>query len=1171
MNGPRHQQDAASKRPYLKTRREWIVLNSIAKRLTLVAATGLWSLTASAGTPPSLHGAIPGPAGKYSLKDTSGTSNKAVGVDGRVGIMVVLDGEPAAMTYRHALVAAGSHGVTAATVAGAASKQTVSKLRGQQAQFLHSVDAKGIHYEELFRAQRTINGIAMRVLPKEMQRLAKLPGVARVEYLPFETLGNITSVPFIGAPQVWTGVNSLGLPFDATGTGVRVGIIDTGIDYLHPDFGGSGSLIDYQKNADRQHINPVDPENPGVNYFPTAKVVGGFDFVGDFYDGSNSPVPDPNPADCNGHGSHVAGTVAGYGVNNDGTPYAAGYDPLPKYSGFRIGPGVAPGAELYALRVFGCGGGTSVLTEALEWAVDPNDDGDLSDHLDVVNMSLGAPEGFPSDVDAVAADTAALAGTIVVAASGNNGSGFFVASSPAAGRHVISVAAIVDGGLTGVLLHESSPAAGDYPAAAARYVNPDNSPPPAPSGQTGQVVLANDGVDPTTDACESTFTSNASGKIVLIDRGTCNFTVKVLNAQANGAKGVIVANNVDGAPPLVMGGVADSKITIPAVGISKAAGDQLKSQVAAGSVKVLFATASAGDTFASFSSRGPTIDVDGSVMLKPDLAAPGLDIPSVQTGVTCDDQGFSGCLSPAPGGYIPGGQLLVLSGTSMATPHVAGMMAVLRQINPDASVDELKALAMNSATHDVTLGAGGSGQRYSASSIGAGRIDVAHAAASKISAYNADADGSTSVTFDVEPVGSQSYTHDIRIVNGANVDQPVELSIDAIGRSSGVAFSLVGSPTTTLPPGPTVVSVALTADGARMSRSCDGTLPETESLFELTLTRECIAEESALLKISSGGIELARVPLYAAIRPHSSLATTGMPAGSPAAGTTNLVVAGADVCTDGGLVAGPSCNDNLASEEESLVSPFELQVKGAYDPTLPGFANLHYAGINFRPDPVNGDDEYLFGIAAYGKWGTPSAVAYDICIDTDGDGKFDKTVFNTDTGSVGPLFGMVPNPSNAYFTAVLNLPFVFFDSPLNLVGAGAADTAVLDNNVMILGAHLSSLALAAPTKITYGIAVCPAVDPLCTGFAPSTQCTGADALASFGPYTYDPAHPGVDGTGKVLLEDLNGAALHLPYDTQNLGANGSLGLLLIHHHNTTDKTAEAVVLDDLFANGFGGD
>jgi hypothetical protein len=102
----------------------------------------------------------------------------------------------------------------------------------------------------------------------------------------------------------------------------------------------------------------------------------------------------------------------------------------------------------------------------------------------------------------------------------------------------------------------------------------------------------------------------------------------------------------------------------------------------------------------------------------------------------------------------------------MATPHVAGMMAVLRQLNPDASSDELKALAMNSAAHDVTLGANNSGERYGGSSVGAGRVDVAHAAGQRSARTNNDANGSTSVTFDVEPVGSQSFLHDVRIVNG---------------------------------------------------------------------------------------------------------------------------------------------------------------------------------------------------------------------------------------------------------------------------------------------------------------------------------------------------------------------------------------------------------------------
>ena len=96
------------------------------------------------------------------------------------------------------------------------------------------------------------------------------------------------------------------------------------------------------------------------------------------------PQPDPDPLDGNGHGSHVAGTAAGIGVPGS------------------VGPGVAPGAELYALKVFGDAGGTTDVTSlAIEWAMDPNGDGDMSDHLDVINMSLGSPFGEPDDPSAI--------------------------------------------------------------------------------------------------------------------------------------------------------------------------------------------------------------------------------------------------------------------------------------------------------------------------------------------------------------------------------------------------------------------------------------------------------------------------------------------------------------------------------------------------------------------------------------------------------------------------------------------------------------------------------------------------------------------------------------------------------------------------------------------------
>ena len=1115
--------------------------------------------------------------GSFEIK--SDGTNPAVGEDGRVGVMVMLQGEPAAKAYMRALASAGGKGPVAQSAAGAASRQVVNQLKGRQAAFVDAVRSRHIPHDELFRTQIVLNGVALRVAPADIKHLESLTGVVSVKFLPLERQSNITSVPFIGAPEVWTGAGALGLPFDATGSGVRLGIIDTGIDYQHPDFGGSGKLADYQKNGDRTHINARSAADGGGFYFPTAKVVGGKDFVGDLYNGANNPIPDPNPMDCNGHGTHVAGTAAGLGVKSDGTAFNSVYDPIPDYNGFRIGPGVAPGAQLYALRVFGCGGGTNVLTQAIEWAMDPDGDGDPSDHLDVINMSLGSPLGFPSDVDAVAADTAAEAGVIVVAAAGNDGDAFFTNGSPAAGKHVISVAAIVDSGRPGVLLNETSPAVNEFAASASAFTNPDASTPPSVAGQSGDIVLVNDGSVAPSEGCSAAYVNNVAGKIALIDRGDCAFTDKVTNAQSNGAIAVIVVDNTDNAVAVTMGGTPAVPITIPAISISNLAGALLKVQVGAGGdVTVALNAANAGDTFASFSSRGPVGDFDGSIRLKPDLAAPGLNIPSAQTGVTCNDSVLSsGCITPALGGYIPGGQLLVLSGTSMATPHTAGMMAILRQLYPDASADELKARAMNTAAHDVTVGADGSGARFGARSVGSGRIDVALAASGAITMANDDDTSATSVTFDREPVLPTVSTHNVRISNHSNAQQTVDLEIGDIDAAPGIQFAVAGPASITLQPeADAIVPITMAPTPAQMKRFRDPTIAGTSTLpipgfGSITLPRTFLNEKSSLLKLSQGGVEVARLPIYAATRPHSSLA--GLLSGklSRASTEADVVMSGIGVCT-GTLVAspqGPTCAADLANDELSLVSAFELQLSAPRDDSLPGFANLRYVGVNYVPAPENGDI-LLFGLSTYGKWTAPTLASYNICIDTDGDGRYDKTLYSTDFGGLMPLLGVGPQTtSDAYLSAIYDSGIVFFEFPLNLFDAHSVDTGQLSNNVMVLGAFAADLGITATSKISYGVAVCPGSDPLCTRFSlPATQCTAPDALASFdGPYTYDIAHPGIDGQGHVLQADLANTKLRLPYDEASLGANGSAGLLLLHHHNTSATNAQVILVDGVFTDG----
>lgn len=236
----------------------------------------------------------------------------------------------------------------------------------------------------------TFNGMAIKMDSNQVHKLKELTDVDSI-YPNSEVKTSLAeSVPQIHAPDVWNVKDRSGVLL--TGKGMRIGIIDTGVDYTHADLGGCSK---------DQFVNRT-----------CFRVVDGWDF-GEY---------DSDPMDNYGHGTHVAATAAGNGLLK----------------------GVAPDAKIIAYKVTDSGGRmyNSTIITAIERSTDPNQDGDVSDHLDVINMSLGCDNETCDSKDPVAqaSNMAAQSGVVVVAAAGNSGTSRKI-GSPAAGESVIAVAA----------------------------------------------------------------------------------------------------------------------------------------------------------------------------------------------------------------------------------------------------------------------------------------------------------------------------------------------------------------------------------------------------------------------------------------------------------------------------------------------------------------------------------------------------------------------------------------------------------------------------------------------------------------------------------------------------------------------------------------------------------
>ncbi|MFN8490741.1 MAG: S8 family serine peptidase [Caldilineaceae bacterium] len=541
----------------------------------------------------------------------------------------------------------------------------MARLKSQQAALIQQVLQVDPQAQVLGSVQKTLNAIMVEANDAALASLATNPAVIAIDPVVNYQLALSETVPYIGARAA----QQMGF----NGAGVRVAVLDSGIDYLHAELGGSGDPTAFASN---------DPTVIEPGTFPTAKVVGGYDFVGGVWTGSlggGALAPDPDPLDAGigrGHGTHVADIIGGKS-------------------------GVAPGVALYALKVCSSISGSCsgvALLEGMDYAVDPNGDLNFNDAVDLINLSLGVPYGSAFDDDlAQAVENASTLGVLTVTAAGNSADKPYVLGTPAAAPSTLAVAQTNVPSAYQLLLEVTAPLtiSGVYATA----YQPWSAPLTATITAT---VQYGNGAGGNLKGCGA-FSGNAlAGKIVLVDRGSCNFTQKIKNISAAGGRVGIVGLTAPG-DPFAAGDDGLRPISIPGFSISQADANRLKAALPNG-VTVRFDPAQrlalVGHIVGS-SSRGPTLRDN---LIKPDIAAPGAMVSALAgTGV----------------GATPFG------GTSGATPLVTGAAALVKQAHPAWSAKEIKAALMNQAeTAIMTKAARFGGTLAPITRIGSGEVRV---------------------------------------------------------------------------------------------------------------------------------------------------------------------------------------------------------------------------------------------------------------------------------------------------------------------------------------------------------------------------------------------------------------------------------------------------------------
>jgi subtilisin family serine protease len=634
----------------------------------------------------------------------------------------------------------------------------------------------------LGQAQRVINAVFVEVDASALDEIASDDAVAQVTPVGNYELLLDETVPYIGAGAV----HDAG--FD--GSGISVAVLDSGVDYYHANLGGSGDPADYAAD---------DPTIIEPGTFPTAKVVGGFDFVGDQW--PQGPLAfDPDPLDSGpeaGHGTHVADIIGGLG-------------------------GVAPGTDLYAVKVCSsvstsCSGVALIL--AMEFSVDPNFDGKVKDRVDVINMSLGALYGQPFDDDlSHAVDGATALGVLTVAAAGNSADKPFIVATPSAAETALSVAQtqVPSALLVQMEVIEPAEEAGLYEAVhqpwSAQLTTAIELPVQYGDGAGGALDGCSTGDDPNAPSGFSPFPAGSlEGKIVAVDRGTCFFSTKIQNIEAGGGELGIIMLVAPGAP--FPGGFgAGEPPTIPGYMISQADGDILRG----GDAVVRFDPA-AGiplvGTMVGSSSRGPQFD---DQRIKPEIGAPGASV-SAEVGTGDGSTPFGGTSGASP--MVAGSAALVLDALGSSKTTGTGSPPG-KAVGFGLTPLQVKALLMN--TGETEIDTDPFTGLAPISRIGGGEVRVDRALNASAIAYDADEPSGGLSFFYNDVTDVTVITKTVEVMNLTPKKQTY--SIGATFRSPGPegsgAVSVSAPSSVTLNPGKfqtTQFEVTMTINGSLLS------------------------------------------------------------------------------------------------------------------------------------------------------------------------------------------------------------------------------------------------------------------------------------------------------------------------------------------------------------------